>query len=125
MPESLREFFNSYQSAWDALDGPKIAAHYLPTANIYDGDGFGAFGCQEDLASKFEANCRAMKGFGYSGSEYFEEKSIESGECGITVDLGWRVKLTSGDRSFRTTYTCLYINGAWRIACAVAYEGHT
>lgn len=122
MPESLQTFFRSYQDAWDTLDGPEIAAHYLPTANIFDGDGFRAFSSKEDLASKFEANCRAMRGLGYSGFECSAGKVIESGEYGLTVDLGWRLELFSGAKSFRTTYTCLRLDDTWRIACAVAYE---
>ena len=79
MRESLRAFFESYQRAWDALDGSAIARHYHPSANILDGDGLNSFATLDELVDKFQRNCDAFRELGYGGSEWVEGACVESG----------------------------------------------
>ena len=120
MPDSLRQFFDSYQNAWNSLSGEVIAAHYQDPVSILDGDGYEVYQSQDDLVAKFNANCAAFAELGYLRSHYTACAYIESGEAGATVDLAWQVELADGMRSFGTTYTCLQLS-EWRIVCAIAY----
>ena len=119
--EALREFFQSYQTAWDALDAQAIAEHYLVTAIIRDGDGLKTYSSQADLLVKFDDNCRGMQAMGYRRSSVSEGTVIESGENGATVDLGWTVLVGEGQVSFRTTYMCTQVDGQWKIMAASVY----
>ena len=122
-PGQIEALFDAYRRAWDALDGAAIAAHYLEPAWIQDGDGLCSYATRDELAAKFNANCRAFASMGYAGTACSRRQLIFSGDASATIDLGWRVELGDGPRAFRGTYMCSLRGGNWKIMGAVAYEG--
>jgi len=123
MPEELSLFFQSYQDGWDAFSGDAIASHYRMPVSIIDGDGLRSYTEQEDLISKFEANCIAFQQLGYRRAKFHVGYFRQNSEISATIDLGWRIYLEAGERDFRTTYMCAKVDKTWSIISAVAYEG--
>lgn len=121
LPDGLINFFQSYRGGFDAFDSDAIASHYRTPVSILDGDGLHSYLDQAAVASKFQATCDALQLMGYQHADFRMGQCIAHTENAVTVDVMWRVHMTTGVLEFRTTYVCVYTEGCWQIMNAVAY----
>ena len=119
----MKQLFDKYTAAFDALKASEIAKLYKLPCATSDGDGQAVFTTESSLIDKFDANCNTMIAMGYSHSQYniINQEMLGEGACAVTI--GWKVFTKSAPIEFRSHYVCHKVDDQWKIFTAQVFSG--
>ncbi len=122
LPEGVRTFFETYVSAYDALDAAEIASHYTIPTVVCDSLGEHTLDTADALNDKMFSYCVNLKTAGYQQASYRCEAFHALGPDACFVDLKWSVRLKEDVLVYKTGYLLSLVKGCWNINHATAYE---
>ena len=124
MPREIREFFESYRDAFNALDGKAVAEFYAEPSGIAQ-DGVYTYWPQRQLvAENMTALCQLYQDKGFVRADFAPHQYIEQGTSYAVADVLWRIVWDSGSEpwSFGTTYNLVRSSQGWKVMLCTAYS---
>ena len=124
MPREIRDFFESYRDAFNALDGTAVAELYAEPSGIAQDGAYTHWGQRLAVAENMQALCRLYEERGFVHAEFEPHQFIDQGAQHATVDVGWRIDWNRGREpwNFRTTYNLVRTAQGWKVLLCTAYS---
>jgi hypothetical protein len=124
LPADLRDFFDRYRNAFQALDGAAVAALYaVPSAIAQDG-ALTVWTGREAIAANMAALCALYRERGWRSASYEVAQWWPQGDAYAVADLRWCIAW-QGDAPpwiFHTTYNLVRGEAGWRVLLCTAYD---
>jgi ketosteroid isomerase-like protein len=124
MPADIRAFFESYRSAFNALDGEAVAKLYAVPSGIASDTGYEHWPAYEPIRDNMVALCKLYKENGYVQASFEPETCLQQGEQYAMADLRWRIERSGGQPAweFNTAYNLMRTAEGWRVLLCTAYS---
>ena len=123
MPAEIRAFFESYKSAFDALDGEAVARLYAVPSGIASDTGYTHWPTAEPIRKNMVALCELYRENGYVSAEFAPSAFIAQGEHFGVADIEWKIRWREKEPSrFNTTYNLMRSGEGWRVLLCTAYS---
>jgi hypothetical protein len=123
MSPDLRQFFESYRGAFNALDGHAVSRHYAEPSAIAQGGSLTVWPTQAAVAENMVALCRMYKDRGFVEAEFDPVQFVTQGTDYAFVDLRWSIKWSTTPEPwvFSTSYNLVRRPEGWRVILCTAY----
>ncbi len=124
MPVEIRQFFDRYRDAFNALDGQAVAELYaLPSGIAQDGK-YTHWPEFEPICENMVALCNLYRERGYVAAEFEPTAFLQQGENYAIADLRWKIQWSTGAEpwQFSTTYNLVHTERGWRVLLCTAYS---
>lgn len=124
MPTDIHAFFESYCTAFNALDGGAVAGLYAVPSGIALDTGYKHWPDYESIRDNMVALCKLYKDNGYGKATFEPISFIQQGEQYAVADIRWHIERTGGKSAwvFNTTYNLIRTRAGWRILLCTAYS---
>ena len=96
MPLEIKQFFETYRRAFNALDGQAVARLYSEPSAIAQGGELTVWPNQVAVAKNMETLCRMYKERGYVEAEFEPVQFLAQGTEYAFADLRWSIKWANG-----------------------------
>ncbi len=122
MTAGITAFFDSYRTAFDALDAAAVAAHFAVPSMLIDEKAH-TWASQDDVIADVQKLLTLYRNSGFVSATYEVANSLPQGEDGVTANLYWTIARSSGTPwRFHTGYTLRRFDEQWKIVLCIAYE---
>jgi ketosteroid isomerase-like protein len=123
MPREIKEFFESYRDAFNALDGNAVAELYAEPSGIAQNGVYTHWPQRQPVAENMAALCRLYQDKGFVRADFEPHQFIEQGSNHAAADLQWRIEWNSGQEPwhFKTAYNLVRTARGWKILLCTAY----
>ena len=124
MPREIREFFESYRDAFNALDGNAVAEFYAEPSGIAQDGTYTHWPERPSVAENMTALCKLYIEKGFVRADFEPRQFIDQGEKYAVADVQWRIDWNTGQASwsFKTTYNLVRTAQGWRVMLCTAYS---
>lgn len=124
MPREIREFFERYRDAFNALDGNAVAALYAEPSGIAQDGVYSHWPRRQLVEQNMTTLCNLYRDKGFIRAEFEQHQFIDQGETYAVADVQWRIDWDRGQEpwSFRTTYNLVRTGQGWRVMLCTAYS---
>ena len=115
---NVRAFFESYQAAFDSIEGERIAALYhIPTVTMRGAGSIHSLQSREELARFFQGVADSYQKDGYAGGSFEEFEVSPIGECSALATMDWEMRRRDGSliRKWRQSYNLVRAGSSWQI----------
>ena len=119
----IRDSFETYRRAFNALDGQAVARLYSEPSAIAQGGELTVWPNQVAVAKNMETLCRMYKERGYVEAEFEPVQFLAQGTEYAFADLRWSIKWANGADPwvFNTSYNLVRRLDGWRVVLCTAY----
>jgi ketosteroid isomerase-like protein len=123
MPREIREFFETYRDAFNALDGNAIAALFAEPSGIAQDGTYTHWPKRAPVAENMTALCKLYVEKGFVRADFEPRQFIDQGETYAVADVQWRIDRSSGEAPwcFKTTYNLVRTAQGWKVMLCTAY----
>lgn len=123
MPTEIRQFFERYRDAFNALDGEAVARLYAVPSGIAQDGQYTHWPAFEPVRDNMVALCALYRERGYAAAAFEAGAFLQQGEDHAIADLCWTIQWSRGAApwAFNTTYNLVRTGGCWRILLCTAY----
>jgi len=118
LTSDVRAFFETYQEAFDSIDGQRIAALYCIPAVTMRADGsIHILQSRDELARFFQGVADTYQRDGYAGGRFEEFQVTPIGGRSALVTMEWVMLRRDGSliRKWRQSYNLVRAGSAWQI----------
>jgi ketosteroid isomerase-like protein len=124
MPRDIREFFQCYQEAFNALDGHAVAELYAEPSGIAQDAVYTHWNTRESVARNMIALCKLYHDKGFVRAQFEPGQFIEQGTHHAVADIQWCIDWSQGQEPwrFKTTYNLQRTVQGWKVLLCTAYS---
>jgi ketosteroid isomerase-like protein len=124
MPREIREFFESYRDAFNALDGNAVAEFYAEPSGITQDGVYSHWPQRQPVVENMTALCKLYRDKGFVSADFEPHQFIEQGASYAVADVQWRIVWSSGQEPwrFKTTYNLVRTSQGWKVMLCTAYS---
>ena len=124
MPREIREFFETYREAFNALDGSAVANLYAEPSGIAQDGVYTHWPTRQSVEENMTALCALYRDKGFIRADFEPKQFIDQGENYSVADVQWRIDWNSGQEpwSFNTTYNLVRAEHGWKVMLCTAYS---
>ena len=118
LTSDVRAFFESYQDAFDSIDGQRIAALYhIPTVTMRGDGSIHSLQSREELARFFQGVADNYQKDGYAGGRFDELQVSPIGGRSALATMDWQMLRRDGSliREWRQSYNLVREGSGWQI----------
>jgi ketosteroid isomerase-like protein len=118
LENSVREFFDAYLVAFDAIDGARIAQLYhAPTVTMRADESVHCLQSRDELRQFFQRVADTYYAEGYRSGRYRVVQTIPIGGRSALVTLDWELLRADHSviRAWRQSYNLIRHDGGWQI----------
>jgi hypothetical protein len=124
MPREIRDFFERYRDAFNALNGSAVADLYAEPSGIAQDGAYTHWPEREPVAQNMVALCKLYKDKGFIRADFEPCQFIDQGEEHAVADLQWQIDWNEGQEPwrFKTTYNLVRTERGWKVLLCTAYS---
>ena len=124
MPREIRDFFERYRDAFNALDGNAVAGFYAEPSGIAQDGVYTHWLRRQSIGENMTALCQHYRDKGFIHANFEPHQFNDQGADYAVADIQWRIDLTSGQEpwSFKTTYNLIRTAQGWKVLLCTAYS---
>jgi ketosteroid isomerase-like protein len=123
MPRDIREFFDNYRDAFNALNGSSVAELYAEPSGIAQDGKYTHWPERELVAENMKALCELYKDKGFIRADFEPCQFIAQGEMYAVADIQWRIDWNEQEPwRFKTTYNLARTDQGWKVLLCTAYS---
>ena len=124
MPHEIREFFESYRDAFNALDGSAVAAFYAEPSGIAQDGVYTHWPQRQPVVENMTALCKLYQDKGFVRADFEPHRFIDQGANYAVADVQWRIDWSGGQEPwrFKTTYNLVRTAQGWKVLLCTAYS---
>jgi hypothetical protein len=127
MPRDIRDFFESYRDAFNALNGSTVAEFFAEPSGIAQDGTYTHWPVREAVAQNMTALCKLYKDKGFIRTDFEPCQFIDQGSNYAVADLQWQIDWNGGQEPwrFKTTYNLVRTEQGWKVLLCTAYSEAT
>ena len=124
MPVEIRQFFERYRDAFNALDGEAVANLYAVPSGIAQDGKYTHWPEVALIHDNMVALCGLYRERGYKSAAFEPGAFLQQGENCAIADLRWTLSWSTGAEpwEFSTTYNLVRTEEGWRVLLCTAYS---
>jgi ketosteroid isomerase-like protein len=124
MPREIREFFESYRDAFNALNGNGVAEFYAEPSGIAQDGVYTHWPQRQPVVENMTALCKLYRDKGFVRADFEPHQFIEQGASYAVADVQWRIVWDNGQKPwcFKTTYNLVRTSRGWKVMLCTAYS---
>jgi hypothetical protein len=123
MPNEIKEFFENYRYAFNALDGSLVSEFYAEPSGIAQDGSYTHWPQRGPVAENMTALCKLYKDKGFIRADFEPCQFIGQGEKYAVADLQWRIDWNGQEPwRFKTTYNLVRTEQGWKVFLCTAYS---
>ena len=124
MPHEIRNFFESYRDAFNALDGIAVAAFYAEPSGIAQDGLYTHWPQRQPVVENMTALCKLYEDKGFVRADFEPHQFIDQGANYAVADVQWRIDWIGGQEPwrFKTTYNLVRTEQGWKVLLCTAYS---
>ena len=124
MPRDIKEFFENYRDAFNALDGRAVAAFYAEPSGIAQDGVYTHWPQSQPVIKNMTKLCKQYRDKGFVHAEFQLHQFIDQGANCAVADVQWRIDWNNEQEHwcFRTTYNLVKTAKGWKVLLCTAYS---
>jgi hypothetical protein len=124
MTREIREFFERYRDAFNALDGSAVSELYAEPSGIAQEGTYTHWPQRWQVTENMTALCNLYRDKGFVRADCEPHQFIEQGAGHAIADVEWRIQWGNGQApwSFKTTYNLVRTPQSWKVLLCTAYS---
>lgn len=124
MPREIRNFFERYRNAFNALNGSAVAEFYAEPSGIAQDGSYTHWPKRDSVAKNMAALCTLYKDRGFIRADFEHSQFIDQGEKHAVADLQWQIDWHGGQAPgrFKTTYNLVRTEQGWKVLLCTAHS---
>ncbi len=124
MPRDIRQFFENYRSAFNALDGRAVAELYAEPSGIAQDGTYTHWSERRQVTENMAALCQLYRDKGFIRADFEPHQFIDQGAQYAVADVKWRIDWSGEQKPwvFKTTYNLARTPQGWKVLLCTAYS---
>lgn len=124
MPTEIRDFFEQYRNAFNALNGSAVSQFYAEPSGITQDGIYTHWLERGSVAENMTKLCKLYKDRGFVRADFEPCQFIDQGEQYAIADLQWHIEWSDEQDPwrFKTTYNLVRTGRGWKVLLCTAYS---